>query len=353
MLTVLSLDHARSTVAQREPFALPTAERARLSRLVRRACGCQVAFLVTCNRVELILWGNHAEARSLIGGLLAVGRRLAPEIAERFVAAATHYHGDDAARHLLRVAAGLASQVEGDVQVLGQVRSAYAEAAESGSVGPELHRIFQTALRAGKRVHHETEFGRRKASLGTAAAEKLAQRLGLAAPASDDRRADVVLLGAGKAAEAAGRALLTLGVRLTIVNRDRERAEGFAREVGAVVAPFEDRHAAVAGADAAILATGAQEPILVAEALQEARVSAGPRPRPLLLIDLGFPRNVDPASAALDGVTLMGVQDLAGNGAAECAGVSERRAAEAIVEQEAQVIRSWLASRTTQFVGAA
>jgi len=353
MLTILSLDHSRSTVAEREPFALTKEERARLSRIVRRACGCQVAFLLTCNRVELIVWSDHAKARSACEGVIALGGRLAPGIGERFVAAATHYHGDDAARHLLRVAAGLESQVEGDVQVLGQVRAAYADAAESGSVGPELHRLFQTALRAGKRVHHETQFGRRKASVGTAAAKLVAHRLGLAESPAGEVGHEVVLLGAGKAAEGAARALTALGVRLTIANRDRARADMLAREVGGRVVPFDDCHAAVAAADAAILATGAAEPIVLAPLLQAARAAAGRSTRPLLLVDLAFPRNVEPAAGDLEGVTLLGLQDLAETGEAGSESNIARRWAELIIEQEAQTFRAWLHSRRARCRGAA
>lgn len=353
MLTILSLDHSRSSIAEREPFALTASEQARLGRIASRACGCQVACLVTCNRVELIAWSDQAETRGVISGILAIGQRLAPGIAGRFIAAATHYHGDAAVRHLLRVTAGLESQVEGDVQVLGQVRGAYAAAAESGTVGPELHRIFQTALRAGKRVHHETEFGRRKASVGTAAAEIVARHLGQAAWPGNAARPEVVLLGAGKAAEGAARALEALGVRLTIVNRDPERADLMAREVGGLVARFDERHATVAAADAAILVTGAREPIIIAERLRAARVGAGRGARPLLLIDLAFPRNVEAGAEELEGVTLLGLQDLAGNGEAEASGDAARRTAELIVEAETGVIRSWLSSRRPRLRGAA
>ncbi len=344
MLTIFSLDHAHSSVAEREPFALPPEAEARLGRIARRATGCQVAFLVTCNRVELIVWSEQAEPRSVVAGVLAIGRRHAPGLADRFLALATCHRGDAAVRHLLRVAAGLASRIEGDVQALGQVRAAYAQAAESGGVGAELHRIFQTALRAGKRVHHDTEFGRRRASVGTAAAEVVAAQL------PELNGAEVLLLGAGKAAEAAARALVALGARLTIGNRDGERAESFAREVGATVAPFEARHDLVARADAAILATGAREPILTSAALHESRVAAGRVAHPLLLLDLGFPRNADDGVAMLDGVTLLGLQDLAGYAATN---VLVREAADEIVEVEARAFRTWLGARARHFAGAA
>lgn len=344
MLTIFSLDHTRSSVAEREPFALPPEAEARLGRIARRAAGCQVAFLATCNRVELIVWSEQEEPQSVIAGVLAIGRQHAPGLAERFLALATCHRGDAAMHHLLRVAAGLASRIEGDVQVLGQVRAAYAEAAESGSVGAELHRIFQTALRAGKRVHHETEVGRRRASVGTAAAEVVAAHL------PQVSGADVVLLGAGKAAEATARALVALGARLTIVSRDRERAEGFAREVGGTVAPFEARHALVDRADAAILATGAREPILTGAALHASRGAAARTTHPLLLIDLGFPRNADDGVAALDGVTLLGLQDLAGYAATS---TLVREAAEGIVEAESRTLRAWLDARCRIFAGAA
>ena len=354
MLTIFSLDHLRSTVSEREAFALSAMERRRLSRLVRRACGCQVALLVTCNRVELITWADREDQGGAVADILALGRRLAPGLADPFMALATRYVGDAAALHLLRVAAGLESQIEGDVQVLGQVRGAYAGATESGSAGAELHRCFQTALRAGKRVHHETAYGVRKASLGTIAAAEVARHLGLSSPAVGTvREHEVVLLGAGKAAEGAARALVGLGVRVTIVNRDRERGTALARAGGATFAGFEDRHPAVARADAAILATGAAEPILAATALQAARAAESRSDRPLLLIDLGVPRNVDPAVAALPGVTLAGLQDLVGQDDSHGAARDSRQAAEQIIEAEMRTLRAWLQARTARLAGVA
>jgi glutamyl-tRNA reductase len=354
MLTVLSLDHRRSTVHEREPFALTTAEQARLSRMVGRVCGGQVAFLITCNRAELITWIDRGAAPGVADGVLAIGRRLAPGLAERFLAQASRYDGEAAARHLLWVAAGLESQIEGDVQVLGQVRRAYAGAAESGSVGAELHRLFQTALRAGKRVHHETVFGKRRASLGTAAAAEVARRLGLASrrlPEMTGR--EVVLLGAGKAAEGAALALATLGARVVIVNRDPERAWALARVAGAGVASFDERHGAVAHADAAIVATGAAEPLLHAATLQACRAGAKHADRPLLLIDLAVPRNVEPAVGGLPGVSLVGLEDLCSEHGVDLTTRASRRAAEQIIEAELQLLRGWLQTRAFRLAGVA
>ncbi len=350
MLIVLSLDHRRTTVAERERFMLPADAQNRLARLIRLGCGGQVAFLNTCNRVEVIaeIDADHpAEAAIRLG---TIARQIAPELAAAFLARASCLTGEVAARHLFRVTAGLESQIPGDVQIIGQVRASYAGAAESGTVGAELHRAFQHALRSAKRVHAETEIGRRSASVGAVAAGQVVARLTEEGRGSGTDRTNahrVLVIGAGKTAERAARTLAELGCSLFVSNRNRERAAALAAVTGAVVVPFEERYAAAARADATLVTTGAAEPTLVAGPLAEARLGASREQAPLLVLDLGVPRNVDPAVAHLGTVTLLGLQEVTDQDG-QPVPASQWRAAERIVEDDLRVFWAWIAARAAR-----
>jgi glutamyl-tRNA reductase len=353
MLILLSLDHRRSSVAEREPFAVAPEERVRLGRLIRRACGGQVAFLITCNRVEVIAWVDSSVAGTALSRIEAIAQRIAPELAGRFLARTAVHTGEVAAHHLLRVAAGLESQVQGEVQVLGQVRAAYGLAAASGSVGAELHRLFQTALRSGKRVHAETELGRHGRSAGSRAAAAVVQRLAGSATEgpSADRR--VVVLGAGDTGARAARMLISRGVRVTIVNRTAERAAELAHRLGAGTAPFETRHEVIAGAAAAIVATGAPEPTVTAAELNAARRAAGDLCGPLYILDLAVPRNVELGVGQLAHIRLGSLEELNREPAPSRSGAATLEAAERIVRQELCSFISWLGARQAPSVVAA
>lgn len=333
MLIGLSMDHRQFSVQEREPFMLAESERQRLARLVRRSCAGQVVFLQTCNRIELYAWVDSSPAGSARARLWRTAARIDPGRAGRFFAAATFRADEGAARHLLRVAAGLESQIDGDVQVLGQVRSAYALATRSGSAGPELHRLFQTALRAGKRVHAETDLGRRQASVGAQAARCLRGLEGQ----------PVVLLGAGKTAEYAARALLRQRMTVTIVNRTEARSTSLAEGLGVASGHFDDRYDLIAAARAVIVVTAASGPTVTRAELEVARSRDGLRCSPLTIIDLSMPRNVQPAVTDLAGVQLLGLEAVdSGN---EGGTRLYRVAAEAIVEEELAGFLDWCSRR--------
>lgn len=345
MLILLSLDHRRSTVLEREPFAISPADRFRLGRLIRRACGGQAAFLVTCNRVEILAWVPAPTAQVARARVEVIAHRVSPALAREFLSRATIQTGELAARHLLRVAAGLESQVLGDVQVLSQVRAAYALAAESGSVGAELHRLFQTSLRSGKRVHAETGFGTQRPSVGRAVARLVAEKVGSTA-------AQIVVLGAGATAAGAARSLAARGMRVTIVNRSSENAALLAGKIGADLAPFDARHAIIARADVAVVATGAPEPTVTVESLEAARREAG-RAHRLIILDLAVPRNVETHVARLDGVELLGLEDAIGEADSTENSANSLAAAEQVLTEELGTFLSWLDARETRGVAAA
>jgi glutamyl-tRNA reductase len=235
--------------------------------------------------------------------------------------------------HLMRVAAGLESQIEGDAHVLGQMRSAYALASGSGSLGADLHRLFQTALRAGKRVRAETQFGQRAPSVGAAAALQL----------GDVNHRRVIILGAGKTAECAAVELIKAGATVTIVNRTGERAAALARRLGVSTGRFEQRNDLIAHASAAIVATGAPDPILRFRDLEAARLRAGRHGAPLWIIDLAMPRNVESSVSGSPGVRLVGLEAVSSGDIGPAP--HQRLAAERIVEEEVRSFMDWLERR--------
>ncbi|HET7229893.1 MAG TPA: glutamyl-tRNA reductase [Longimicrobium sp.] len=337
----LVLDFRGADLPTRERFHLPEERVAELYAGSRDGAVREMVLLSTCNRLEV--YGAPGEQ-----GPDAVARAVA-EIARRWTGdearsrellrTATHRSGADAARHLVRVAAGLESQVLGDAQVLGQVRAAYASAREAGTVGPVLHRLFETALRVGKRVQTETRLVGGRSSVGAEAAELTARHAG---PPAERR---IVVVGCGKTGEQAARRLAKLGARdLVLVNRTPERAIHLAGEVWGRPARWEQMHQELARADVAIVATGADLATVRAASLGFCRRQAGTFGRPLLLVDLSVPRNVEPEAAGLPGVTLMDMDALRGPLAqAEAARRAAIPAAERIADEELARFAAWLA----------
>lgn len=299
----------------------------------------ELVVVTTCNRVEMY---GVAEARTPdAAGRAAAGlARLWTGGAERasrdLLRAAAVRSGPDAVRHLLRVASGLESQVLGDAQILGQVRRAYRAAADAGAAGAVLHRLFETALRTGKRVAAETGLAAARSSVGTEAAVVAARRLGSLA----GRRC--VVVGCGKTGEQAARRLAKLGAgEVVVVNRSPERAHALAAEVGGRAAPWETLHQELARADVGVAATGAEVPPVRAASLAHCRRAAGAE-APLLLLDIAMPRNVEPEAAGLAGVSLLDLDALR----VPLATAEETRraavpAAERIVDDEAARFAAW------------
>ena len=286
--------------------------------------------VLTCNRAEL--WVSGAiEAETVAGELV---RRSGLE-AKAVLPHLCLLSGMQAARHAMRVAAGLDSMIVGEVQILGQMRRALECAQREGTAGPLLTRLFLAAVKAGKRARTETEISRHTASVSEAAA-----RAALAGM-PDTRTVRALVVGTGEAAELAARALHHRGVeRLTITGRTRVHAEAVADRLGATTAPWSDLRGAVAAADVVVFATSAPDHVIRADDLC-------PRPeRPLALVDLAVPHDVDPAVANLPGVRRYDLEDLR---SLVDAGRARRLAAvpavEAIIEDEAERFRRWLEGR--------
>ncbi|MEA2278266.1 MAG: glutamyl-tRNA reductase [Solirubrobacteraceae bacterium] len=324
----VGLSHRTAAIGQRERAALAEpAARAVLRALLAGGVVREAAVLSTCNRVELYAAADDLDAAR--DELLAAHAAHAA-LPARELAAAGYVHRDEAAaRHLFRVAASLDSMVVGESEIQGQVRAARDLAADEGALGSLLGELFGHALAAGRRVRARTHVGAGAVSLSSVAVELARARLGDLRP----RRA--ALIGAGRTAEATARALAGAGVqRLVVVTRGAQ-APALCDRLGATAVGLEDLPRALALADIVVSATSAPQPIVGVDDVRRAcRARAG---RPLVLIDLAVPRDVDPAVAHLDGVLLYDLDRLEGVAA------TNRRARGRESERAAQIVEDELA----------
>jgi glutamyl-tRNA reductase len=327
-LILVGLSHQSTPIAVRERAFVPLPEAAALAREL--AGDGEAVCLSTCNRTELYLVGPDAEARALAALTRVSGL---PE--EELHGLVYRLRDEAAALHLFRVAAGLDSMVPGEGEILGQVREAY----EAGAPAAILDRLFRHALHAGKKVRAETAIGESPASVSSAAAALAQQVFG------NLRGCRVLLVGAGHVADLAARTLAARGASIAFVaNRTPKRARELAGQFGGeAIAPEEAAHR-LAEVDVLLSATGTPERALTREHVEAAlRDRKG---RPLFLIDLAVPRNLDPEIHDVDGCFLYDIDDLESVVAAGLAGRRREAArAEAIVAAEAERFREWHASR--------
>jgi glutamyl-tRNA reductase len=299
----IGLNHTTTTIELREQLSLnDEAIRSALSRL---ACGhltssiTELVILSTCNRIELYAASSHMVLPELEAFLADV----CDVPVEQFHSQAYRLQDVDAAQHLFEVAAGLDSLVIGEPQILGQIVHALELSRGQNMAGPVLNRLLQSALHAGKRARTETGISRNPASVSSLAASLAEQ---VVRPIAD---AQVVIVGAGEMAELAVEALRKRGAnRILVVNRTLERAHGIADRWNAQVATFESMEAALTSADILIASTGAPHIILSAEMVAQAMQT---RPqRPLFLIDIAVPRDIDPDAANIPHVKLYDIDHL-------------------------------------------
>jgi glutamyl-tRNA reductase len=250
--------------------------------------------VVTCNRLEI-----YAAVDRFHGSVEDISQRLLAPVGESVESLLPHlyvHYDDGAVSHLFRVAAGLDSMAVGEAQILGQTREALARGQEQGSVGPVLNTLFQQALRVGKRAHAETGIDRAAPTLVSAALDRAAPDLG-------GRR--VVVVGAGGMA---GLAVATVVRRdageVVVVNRSPERGQRLAGEYDARWAPLTDLPREVAEADVVVACAGATGVLVSHETVAAVQ-------RPLALVDLALPHDIDPTVADLPGVSLVTLADLA------------------------------------------
>ncbi|MGH9157733.1 MAG: glutamyl-tRNA reductase [Acidimicrobiales bacterium] len=304
----------------------------------------EVVVLSTCMRTEV-----YAVAEAFHGGVADV-RNFLSELGfaapEDFSDQLYSYYGDAAVEHLFRVACGLDSAVVGESEVLGQVRSAWKQAEAEGVAGPVLATLFRHAVATGRRARTETAIGRGTTSVSQAAVEMAASRLG----GLEGRQ--ILVLGAGDMGEAMAVALAGApGVgRVLVANRTWARAVSLAARVGGEAVEMAALAAALQTTD--VLLTSAGAPGVLLEADDLAAVMAARPERPLLVVDVAMPRDVDPAAGALEGVELLDMDDLRAFADAGRAGRQrEVRRVQAIVTDEVARYRAaWTAREMTPLV---
>ena len=326
-VVLVGISHHRAPVELRERAALDLERAGELARTLAGDTG-EAVCLSTCNRTELYLAdGSPEEAeRKAEAALLALESELGPAL--------YRLHDEAAALHLCRVAAGLDSLVPGEGEILGQVREAH----RAGATGPVLDRLFRQALHAGRKVRAQTAIGESPASVSSAAAALAEQVFG------DLRDRAILVVGAGKVSELAVRNLVTRGANIAFVaNRTVERATGLAHEFGAEPLPLDRIEEELARADVVLSSTSAPDWVLTRE--QVARSLPARKGRPLFLIDVAVPRDLDPSIHELDGCYLYDIDDLEAVVAETLAGRRrEAEQAEGIVADEAEEFVAWHAS---------
>lgn len=294
---VLGLNHRTAPVAVRERLAASDGGLGAVAAQLRALPEVREAvFVATCNRVEVYAVAASAGAEQLRLWL----EQRAPGASVRDCL--YEHHGAQAIRHMFRVAASLDSMVVGEPQILGQVKEAFGAAREQGAVGPQLHRLLSRAFAAAKRVRSETSIGEGSVSVASVAVDLASQIFGDLA----GRR--VLLVGAGKMALGAARALGQAGAKLSVTNRSLEKAEALAQERGGDAHPLNSLPMLLERADVVLCSTGASQFVLTLELIQASLRTR--RGRPLFVIDISVPRNVDPRVHDLDGAYLFDVDDL-------------------------------------------
>jgi glutamyl-tRNA reductase len=336
-LLLLGLSHRTAPLELRERYALDDPQPA-LAKLVNGPEIEEAVVLSTCNRVEVLVATRDLEAARLrLRSFFE--RELAPAEAHRareLDGALYELHDAAAVRHTFRVACSVDSQVVGEPQILGQVKDAYRAAFASGACGPILSRLYQRAFATAKRVRNETKIAERPISVARVAvqlAEQIFESL---------EQKHALLVGAGEMIELALEALVKRGLAaVRVANRTPARAAALATRFGASAHGLEELPHLLAASDVVLTCIGGHEPILtqagLAAALHERRM------QPIFAIDIGVPRNIEPAANRLEGVYLYDLDDLQGVARANA---DERRReierAEAIVLEEQQRFDGWL-----------
>jgi glutamyl-tRNA reductase len=296
---VAGLSYKTAPVELREQLAAtPSMLRCSGCRLKINGELSEVVLLSTCNRVEI-----YGVAPRVNGNVHGLFRQLSST--ERDFEPYLYLHeGEEAVRHLFSVASGLDSMVLGETEITGQVKHAYQAAQEARLTGRILNRLFQSAFQTAKEIRTRTEIGRGATSVGSVAvglAEKIFD--------GDLSQKTVMIIGAGKMGEACVRHLAKKCARSVLVsNRSYERAQALAAEFGGQAVRFDGCLEALAEADIVVSSTGCPHTILHHE--QVRGVMSARRNRPLFLIDIAVPRDIDPSVESLDNVYLYNIDDL-------------------------------------------
>lgn len=334
-LLCLGISHKTAPVAVRERLALSTKQAEQLcADLVATDDVREAVAISTCNRTELYLVvADPVRAETDVLARFATRANIRPtELADALYAP----RNCDAARQLFRVVSGLESMIVGEAEIQGQAKRAYDAALAAGTTGPLTNRLFTAALQTGKRVRSETAIGEGKASVSTVAVELARDVVG------ELPSRNVVIIGAGETAELTAQALSDEGVRtIFVANRHADRARSLAGRFGGTVSSLHELPERLAEADIVVASTASPHPIIGVDELE--LVTRERDGRPLVLIDIAVPRDVEPACGDLPGVARYDIDDLQAVVARNrSVREAERVLAEEVVEDEIQRFARWM-----------
>ncbi|MGL4316863.1 MAG: glutamyl-tRNA reductase [Pseudomonas sp.] len=296
----LGINHKTASVDVRERVAFTPEQLVEaLQQLCRRTPSREAAILSTCNRSELYLEQDELAADDVLQWLADYHQLNVADLR-----ACAYVHQDDSAvRHMMRVASGLDSMVLGEPQILGQMKSAYAVAREAGTIGPLLGRLFQATFSTAKTVRTDTAIGENPVSVAFAAVSLAKQIF------ADLHRSQALLIGAGETISLVARHLHDQGVkRIVVANRTLERASQLAEQFGAHAVLLADIPQELANSDIVISSTASQLPILGKGAVERALKQR--KHKPIFMVDIAVPRDIEPEVGELDDVYLYTVDDL-------------------------------------------
>ena len=338
-LLLLGINHRTASLELREKFAVDD-PKPLLEKLLRTGDILEAVLLSTCNRVEICAVAETMEVgelslRSFFGRSIAPDHNSFTELDEAFYC----YRGEEAARHLFRVASSIDSMVVGEPQILGQLKEAYREAGTSGACSSKLSRVYQMAFSAAKRVRNETEIALRPVSVAKVAVELalgVFERL-------DDKTA--LLVGAGDMIDLALQALRSSGLsQVRVANRTKGRAEELASRFNATAHDLKELEVLATTSDIILTSIAGKEPVFCESLIR--KVLSNRDGRPLFIIDIGVPRNVESSADDLENLFRYDMDDLA---AVAERNEMERRgeveSAERIIEQEVTKFREWISAQ--------
>ncbi len=328
-IVLVGLSHKTAPVEMRERLAFADSSLTdALSKLVDHDTLDEGLIVSTCNRIEMVASASADPEKGIdrLARFLCDFHDLQPAIIDNHI---YRHAGVEAIRHIFRVASSLDSMVVGESQILGQVKDAYRQAVQAGTVGRMLSQLMDRALSVAKRVRSETEISHRPVSVSSVAVE-------LALKVFDSlAEKRILLVGAGEMSELAARNLVEEGAsNIIVTNRTPERAEAVARNFGGSIVAFESFYEVLPTVDIVICSTGA--PACVINAAETRRALRSRRKGPVLFIDISVPRNIDPNVAGLENSFLFDIDDLESVVRANIDGrQAEARKAEVIIDAEA------------------
>jgi glutamyl-tRNA reductase len=335
----LGLNHATASLDMRGRFAFSPERLAPMLLAFREKVqrSPEAALVSTCNRTELYVGADAALVTPAMDWLAEVGGMSAPSLREHTYV----LENEAAARHAFRVASGLDSMVLGEPQILGQMKQAVREADTAGTLGSTLHQMFQRSFAVAKEVRSSTEIGSHSISMA-AASVRLASQL-----FEDLSQIKILFVGAGEMIElVATHFAARKPLAMAIANRTRERGETLAKKFNAELLPLSDLPNRLGEFDAVISCTASTLPIIGLGAVERALKAR--RRRPIFMVDLAVPRDIEPEVSRLSDIYLYTVDDL--SSLVQIAGEKRQAAvqqAEAIIETGVQGFVNWLEQRNT------